>query len=298
MPSSPTSSPRPASAERLLDEALLRALTGLALPRRKAGGAVEGVHRGARGGPGEDFFQHRAYVAGEDLRSVDFRASARSGHLLVKELHRPLRQPLVALVDASASMGLFGKGRCARQLAAALGVLGLRRGDPFSLLGLEGGRARLLGRLLSAAHPTLEVEALVERLPAGGRADLAAALAGPLPVKLAGAHLVVVSDLYGEAGATRAALSRLRARAGAVTVLQVLAPEERALPLGLEQLEDVETGAQVQVGPGGAQAYAERVRAWRTLLREAAVGSGGEWVDVDAAAPVGGALRAWLGPAR
>lgn len=295
MASSPTSSPRPASAERLLDEGLLRALAGLALPRRKARGGAEGVHRGARGGPGEDFFQHRAYVAGEDLRTVDFRASARSGHLLVKERHRPLRQPLVALVDGSASMGLSGKRRFAQRLAAAVGVLALRRGDPFSLLGLEGGRARLLGRLLSPAHPALEVEALVERLPATGAADLAAALAGPLPVPVAGAHLVVLSDLYGEAGAVEAALARLGARAGAVTVVQVLGPGELRLPQGLEQVEDVETGEQLRVGPEEAQAYAGRLEAWRAALREAVAQARGEWLDADASAAAAEVLKAWLG---
>jgi uncharacterized protein (DUF58 family) len=292
---STTSSPKPGSAEPLFDEGLRWALKGLALPRRRSRAALEGAHVGTRGGRGEDFFQHRAYVAGEDLRTVDFRASARSGHLLVKELHRPLHQPLVVALDLSASLGLFGKRRCALQLGAAAAVLGLRRGDPLTVLVLEGARLVLAGRLLTASHPTLAVEALLSALPASGRGDLALALSAPFPVPLAGAHLLLVSDLYGEVDRMARALGSLSAQAGALSVLQVLAPQERQLPSGLEQLRDAESDEETQLGPDEVRAYGDRVETWRARLKSAVRGAAGEWLDVDASTPVGLTMRAWLG---
>jgi len=289
------SSPKPASDERLFDDGLLWALKGLSLPRRKALGAVPGAHAGGRPGRGEDFFQHRAYVSGEDLRTVDFRASARSGHLLVKELHRPLRQPLVVVVDQSASMGLFGKARCARQVGAAIAVLALRRGDPVTVLGIDAVGLTLNGRLLSTAHPTLAVEEAFSGLPDVDEAQLFDALAGPFPGPVYGAHLVVVSDLYGDVGRARAAFMRLLPRGAALTVLQVLAAEERALPAGVAGLHDVETGEEAVVGADGAAEYARRVEAWRAALQQMVEGSGGEWRPVDAGEPVGLMMRRWLG---
>jgi uncharacterized protein (DUF58 family) len=294
MRSSRTSSPSSTSAERLLDEALLRALAGLSLPRRRSPGAVEGAHAGTRGGRGEDFFQHRAYAWGEDLRTVDFRASARSSHLLVKELHRPLRQPLVLAVDLSASMGLYGKDRCALQLGAAVAVLGLRRGDPVAVLGLEGQRLMPLGRLGASTRPTLAVEALFAAVPPAGQGELFRALAADLPVSTAGAHLVLLSDLYGEPAQAQAALEGLVPRTGALSVLQVLAPEERALPADLQSLRDAETGEAVAVAPDDAAGFAARVQRWRAALRGVVRSAGGEWLDVDAAAPVGRTVRGWL----
>jgi uncharacterized protein (DUF58 family) len=279
--------------ERLFDEALQWALKGLQLPRRRSVGPAEGAHLGTRGGPGEDFFQHRAYVAGEDLRTVDFRASARSGQLLVKELHRPLRQPLVLVVDASASMGLYGKLRCALQLAAGLGLLALRRGDPVSLVGLQQARLLPLGRLLAPRHPALAVEAMFGRLERTGAAQLFEALGGPWPVSLSGAHVVVISDLYGPLPGATEAFARLTALAAAVTVVQVLAPAELALPPEVRTLRDVETDEETLIGPEERDAFAQRVEAWRVALR-AAIAGRGAFLDVDASVPAGLTLRRWL----
>jgi uncharacterized protein (DUF58 family) len=278
---------------RLLDAELLAGLRGLQLRRRRSAGGAEGMHAGARGGQGEDFFQHRAYVPGEDLRAVDFRASARSGHLLVKELHRSLRQPLVVVVDTSASMALFGKQRCAAQLGAGLSLLALRRGDPVSVLALVGARLELAGRVLAAAQPSFALERIFSALPSQrGPGALFEALNSPVQVPLAGAHLVLVSDCYGEPGA---AFTRLRQRVGALTVLHVLAPQERELPTGLAQLRDVETGEELSVDGAAREAYAQRVVDWRRSLRASVEGVGAEFREVDAAVGVAQTLKAWLG---
>ncbi len=288
---SPRSSPKPAFAERLLDEALVAALRGLTLPRRRSRASNEGAHLGLRGGSGEDFFQHRVYVPGEDVRRIDHRASARYGQLLVKELHRSPRQALVVVVDTSASMAFWGKQRCAGQLGAALALLAVRRGDPVTLVGVEGQRLRAWGRVLSASQPAMAVEAMFAPLPSAGRAELFAALQAPAPVPLMGAHLVVISDCYGVAGST---FARLRAQVAAFTVIQVLAEHERTLPAGLAQLRDAETGDEVPVPTGLDQAFSQRVASWRGALQQAVEGQGGEWREADPSVPVASLLRQWL----
>ena len=92
----------------------------------------------------------------------------------------------------------------------------------------------------------------------------------------------------------RAAFASL-VRAAAVTVFQVLAEEERALPAGLVGLHDVETGEHAVVGGDGAAEYARRVEAWRAELRRMVEGIGAELRPVDVAEPVGLMLRRWLG---
>jgi uncharacterized protein (DUF58 family) len=296
--SSSFSTPPTSSEGRLLDGPLRAALSGLTLPTHRIRGALPGMHPGSGPGAGEDFFQHRPYGPGEDVRAVDWRASARLGHLLVKERHRPLRQPLVLLLDASDSMAfpLGGptKRHRARQLGAALALLALGRGDPvrLNLLGPQGfspaGRALPVGRATHAA------ETLLSRA-GGGRGELGTALSTLSSNALAGTHTVLLSDCYGEVALLLAGLARLVRSGAAVTVLQVLAKSDSFLPKGEPSFRDAESGQALAVQPEEASGLAQRVEAWRAELGQGIARAGAEWVPVEAEAPPGLALRKWLG---
>jgi uncharacterized protein (DUF58 family) len=296
--SSSFSTPPTSSEGRLLDGPLRAALAGLSLPTHRIRGALPGMHPGSGPGAGEDFFQHRPYGPGEDVRAVDWRASARLGHLLVKERHRPLRQPLVLLLDVTDSMafpvGGPTKRHRARQLGAALAFLALGRGDPVRLdvLGPQGfspaGRALPVGRAASAA------ETLLSR-PGGGRGEVGKAVLALSVEALAGTHTVLLSDCYGETGPLLSGLARLVRSAAAVTVLQVLGASDFGLPRGEASVRDVESGEALAVPEEEARALSTRVEAWRTVLRAGAARAGAEWVSVEASAPPGVALRRWLG---
>lgn len=298
MPSSSSFSTPPTSSEgRLLEPALLAALVGLSLPVHRIRGALPGMHPGSGPGPGEDFFQHRPHGPGEDVRAVDWRASARLGHLVVKERHRPLRQPLVLLLDASPSMDFPRNGptkrRRARQLAAALALLALRRGDPVRLdvLGPRGfapaGRAFPVGNAASAA------EALLAH-PGSGRAEVGSALASLSPDAFSGKHAILLSDCYGDAQLLLRGLERLVRSGAALSVLHILSASDWRLPAGEDAVRDAETHEVLSVPPEEARTLAGRVLAWRELLRTGATHAGAEWVEVEAEAPPGVALRKWL----
>jgi uncharacterized protein (DUF58 family) len=300
MPSSVSSSTPPTSERGpLLDRALRAALVGLHLPVHRVRGVLPGMHPGSGPGPGEDFFQHRPYAEGEDVRSVDWRASARIGHLLVKERHRPLRQPLVLLLDASDSMGFPKSGptkeRCARQLAAALALLALRRRDPVTLQLLGSHGFAPAGRILPDGDPTGAVEAVLGRAPKGGRGDAGRALASLSPDRYAFSHLVLLSDLYGDASALVRGMERLVQAGAALSVLHVLADDDRSLPPGAGAVRDVETGEALSVPAHDALSLQARVEAWASALERDGAGAGAEWLGVDAGQPPGAALRRWLG---
>jgi len=300
MPSSVSFSTPPASEPGpLLDRALRAALVGLGLPLHRVRGVLPGTHPGSGPGPGEDFFQHRQYAPGEDVRAVDWRASARLGHLLVKERHRPLRQPLVLLLDASASMEFPGggptKARCARQLAAALALLALRRRDPVSLQLLGPRGFTPAGRILPGTGAAPAAEALLSRARGGGRADVGQALASLLPERFTAQHLVLLSDLYGDTALLLRALDRLVRAGAAFSVLHVLSEADRSVPGGAGAVRDVETGEARSIPAHERGAFSARVEAWAAALERDATGAGAEWLSVDAARPPGATLREWLG---
>jgi uncharacterized protein (DUF58 family) len=105
------------------------------------GGGVGG-EAGRKGrAPGNvEFKDHRPYVAGDDIRFLDWNVFLRSGALAVKtHTHEEAPQALVVL-DRSASMGPSGsrQDRLAREIAAAFGFLALRAGGE-AVLRCSGG---------------------------------------------------------------------------------------------------------------------------------------------------------------
>ena len=55
-------------------------------------------------GSGLEFAQSRLYVAGDPVKAIDWKVSARVGKLFIKEYQEPKQMPLYLLLDTSASM--------------------------------------------------------------------------------------------------------------------------------------------------------------------------------------------------
>jgi uncharacterized protein (DUF58 family) len=94
-------------------------------------GRMKGERRSKKQGQSVEFADFRNYVPGDDLRSLDWNLYARLDKLIVKLFLEEEDLHVYVLIDASPSMG-FGeptKLEYAKQLAAALGFVGLVRSD-------------------------------------------------------------------------------------------------------------------------------------------------------------------------
>jgi uncharacterized protein (DUF58 family) len=302
------------AGEALLSPALLDALSGLDLvsaARRRR--PSEGIHPAQRHGREEEFFQHRPYVRGDDLRAVDWRASARTGHPLLKERHQPSRRPLTLLVDATASMGYpddHAKLRQAKVLAAALAFLALRRGDSVQIARLHGAGFTRVARLRPAPRALHAISGALAPIAAEGEGDVGAALARIGPSLVKHGLVVVLSDLYGDEGPLLRAIASVR-RVSELAVVQVLSTSEVSIggargategapstsPRGLAgslSLRELEGGAVLSVGVEAARAHAGRVAAWRARLGTGVRRAGAEWVDAGAEEAAAAVLTRWL----
>ena len=116
----------------LLSPELLAKLERMELVSRKIfRGRMKGERRSKRKGQSVEFADFRNYVPGDDLRFIDWNTYARLDKLFLKMFMEEEDLHFYALVDSSPSMD-FGeptKFRYAQQLAAALGFIGLVRGD-------------------------------------------------------------------------------------------------------------------------------------------------------------------------
>jgi len=284
----------PVDAE-VFDAAFLASLRGLRLRRRRARAADRAGDRtvGNRGGRTE-FAGHRTYGPGDEIRDIDWAASARTGRLFVKERAREASDRVTVALDGSASMDCFGKWAAARRLAAAAGMLALAGGARVDLALLQEGTARRVAALKGRQGMPRLLEAL-SGMEARGATDLPRALLSlPRPAGK-GASLVLVSDLLDPGDLGPPLLARA-ARGEEAVLLEVLAPEERApRGRGTLVLRDPERpgGGEVRISVGEREARAFAAEVRRRLEEHAALARRlrGTWILARTEIPAGEVLR-------
>ncbi len=120
-----------------------------------------GVHGRRRAGMGESFWQFRRYASPDSASAIDWRQSAKSQHIFVREREWEAAQTVWFWRDASSNMrfksGAVSKRTRADLLVLALASLLVRGGERVGFAGMEGAPAasRLaltrMGRALFAA---------------------------------------------------------------------------------------------------------------------------------------------------
>lgn len=224
--SSPNASAAEPAGESLLSAEMMAKLERMELISRKIfRGRMKGERRSKRKGQSVEFADFRNYVAGDDLRFIDWNLFARLDRLYLKIFLEEEDLHVYTLVDDSMSMefGTPTKFLTAKRIAAALGYIGLCRGDRVSVstfsnaavpLVLRGRSSshRLLGQLQNAAcqNPTPSMEESVRRFC----------------LKNTGKGIVIlITDLMNKTG-YESALKMLVAREMDIYLIHVLSPEE------------------------------------------------------------------------
>jgi uncharacterized protein (DUF58 family) len=232
----------------LLSPDLLARLERLELVSRKVfRGRMKGERRSRRKGQSVEFADFRHYVPGDDLRLIDWNLYARLDQLFLKLFLEEEDLHFFALVDASESMN-FGdptKLRVAKQLAAALGYVGLCRADRVSVaaLGPQGRSAPIL-RGRASLWKMLQY---LESVSSGTNVSLYDGVKD-FSIRNSGTGVaVLLTDLMDKQG-YESALRMLIGRRMDVFVMHILSPEEIDPPLrGDRKLIDVEDGDSAEV---------------------------------------------------
>src|SRR6266566_2653451 len=91
---------------RFVDPSILARIGNLELlARTVVDGFINGLHRAPYFGASIDFAEHRGYVAGDDIRRVDWRLFARTDRFYVKQYEADTNTNFCVLFDISKSMG-------------------------------------------------------------------------------------------------------------------------------------------------------------------------------------------------
>ena len=243
--------------------------------------ALAGRYASVFKGRGMDFDRVRNYVPGDDVRTIDWNVTARTGDPHVKLFTEERELTILLMVDVSASADFGSVADSKRELAAeAAGVLAasaIRNRDKVGLilfsdtveLYIPPGKGRM--HIMRLIRETLFFQ------PARAGTDIAQALDFANQVVHRKAVIFLVSDFcLGTPFEER--LARLRNklqitnRRHDVIAVSVTDPREEALPgVGRICIEDAETGLVVQIDTGSAkvrEAYANQSRQRRERTAE------------------------------
>ncbi len=215
------------SPEMLLSPQMLAQLERLELVSRKIfRGRMKGERRSRRKGQSVEFADYRNYVPGDDLRFLDWNLYARLDKFFLKLFLEEEDLHFYSLVDCSASMS-FGeptKLHYAKQLAAALGYIGLVRADRVKIepLGSEIARQSPVLRGRASLWRMLQY---VSSFPANANLSLEQSLKSFCLRNTGKGIVILITDLMDKNGYDQA-LRYLIAQDLDIYLIHVLSPVE------------------------------------------------------------------------
>jgi len=214
-----------------------------------------GSYHTAFKGRGMEFAEVRPYLPGDEVRSIDWNVTARSGELHVKRFVEERELTVMLLIDASASTR-FGsvrqlKHELAAELAAVLAFSAISNNDKVGLVIFSDRVELALPPRKGTRHVLRVIRDILNHEPAGRGTDLRVALDWLNRVAHRRCVAFVISDfLTSDPGKQLAVSARRHDLIGVV----VEDPRERDLPaLGMIALEDPETGEALMVDTSDAR---------------------------------------------
>jgi len=310
------------SLARYLDPEVIQQVSRLDLRARFIiEGFLAGLHRSPFQGLSVEFSEHRKYVQGDDLRTIDWTVFARTDRLYVRKYQAETHLDCFLLVDRSASMGYVGavgasaagsgepsgerasagsrqapaKLLYAIHLAAALGYLVTRQQDAVGL-GILGDGLETLVPARARRTDLAYLLGVLSSISPRGRTGLARGIHAALERMPHRGVIVLLSDLLTDQAATLEALHHARFRGHDLIVMHILDAAEVRFPFdGHIRLEDPETGQTLITEADGVRArYVQAVADWRTELYNQISTLRGDYVALDTSMPFDKALVEFL----
>jgi uncharacterized protein (DUF58 family) len=243
------------------------------LPRRPMQGNVSGRHPSPHRGSSVEFAEYRKYVAGDDLRRLDWRVYGRSDRFYVKEFEADTNLRCCLILDTSGSMAFGSTGiskiEYARKLAGSLAYLAVQQGDAVGISCVAKGIMRSLPPTRNPAHlPT--IFDILEQAKPEGETRLPSVLHELAETIRQRALIVILSDLFVEPELLRGCFQHLYFRKHDVAVFHLLDPLELTFDFRRPmRFLDMEGGPAIFAEPNDiADRYHKALQTYLTGLRD------------------------------
>jgi uncharacterized protein (DUF58 family) len=220
-------------------------------------------------GRGMTFSEVREYQYGDDIRSIDWNVTARTGSPFVKIFEEERELTVVLMVDVSAS-GNFGtqerlKGEVAVELSAVLAFSAIKNNDKIVLMLFSDRVEKFVPPRKGRRHVLRVLRELLYHRPEGRGTDIGGALEYLSRVVPRRAVVFLVSDFMGENFIRP--LSVAGKRHDIVAIRMGDAREAELPPMGMLEIEDPETGQRLVVNTSD-QGFLDAFRAGTRRARD------------------------------
>ncbi len=195
-------------------------------------------------GQGMEFEEVREYQAGDDIRSIDWNVTARTGHPFIKKFMEERELTIMLLLDMSAS-SFFGtanklKSTLAAELCSLLAMSAIKNNDRVGLIAFTDRIEKFVPPRKGLSHVLRIIREALYIKPEGKGTDIPGAL--EYLDKTANSKTVsfVISDFHAENYKRPLSIANRRHD---IIALSITDPRELELPdIGIIDLEDAENG--------------------------------------------------------
>ena len=226
-----------------IDEVLKEVKRIQIVARRQVNDLLAGEYLSAFQGRGMEFNAVREYVPGDEIRSIDWNVTARTGNPYVKTFCEERELTVMIVVDISAS-GVFGSQRLSKmetavEVAAVLMFAALKNNDKVGLMFFADDVVKYIPPRKGRANVLRLIRELLATEPVKAETNITKALEFLGRVQRRKCVLFLMSDFLGPDCSRALAIANRRHDCVAVTLSD---PREASLPdVGFLTLRDAET---------------------------------------------------------
>ncbi len=247
-------------------------------------------------GRGMEFSEVREYQLGDDVRTIDWNVTSRTGTLHVKKFVEERELTVLLMLDASGSADFGTASRFKREVAAEMGALlafsAIKNNDRVGAIVFTDAVEMFIPPRKGRPHVLRVIRDLLYFEPKGRKTNLALAAEYLNRITRKRAVVFILSDFL-----TTGFEKPLRVAAKKHDVIAVFLsdPREQEIPsVGLLELEDAETGERLLLDTGDRRAlglFAERQKRRAQAQKELLTGMGVDTIEVSTGVPYDRALQ-------
>ena len=212
-------------------------------------GIISGNYNSIFKGQGMEFSEIRDYRAGDDIRAIDWKVTARFNHPYIKEFveERDLQVYLVIDVSGSGNFGTsISKQEKSLEIIASLMFTALQNNDGVGIFLITDNMEKFIPAKKGRKHILQLLNVITTFTPNSSKTSLKKPLEQVSKIIKRKSIVFVISDFM-DTSAYQMSLKILRKHHDLIA-MRIVDPREREIPdVGMIELEDNETGEQILV---------------------------------------------------
>jgi uncharacterized protein (DUF58 family) len=263
-------------------------------------GFITGLHKSPYHGFSVEFAEHRQYMAGDEIRHIDWKIYGRTDRYYIKQFEEETNLKAYIVLDGSGSMAYASEGRLSKleyasYVAAALAQLLVQQRDAVGFVHYDEALRTYMPPHATKSYLREILRALHAVRP-GNRTSTSATLHEVAERIKRRGLVILLSDLFDDPAQVMTALKHFRHKKNEVIVMQVLDPLERSFAFDRDAVfRDMETGEKITTQPWHIQqSYREEMRKFLDFYKRDCRQNNIDYILLDTATPFDVALFEFL----